>query len=150
MVQNRTKSVTPAEKDGSWTCKRCGTKAVSARGLSGHRGGEACNAALTERSLRAAGWVPTGQKRVACEAMAAPMVYALGFVSDAKGATRRVRMLAWSRAAAVALAPYWIRLPKLHGEMRRAVADGDAAMTAFASMLALDGSTVVREKPLLY
>jgi hypothetical protein len=74
------------------------------------------------------------------------MVYALGFVSDAKGATRRVRMLAWSRAAAVMLAPYWIRLPKQHEAMRRAVAEGDAAMTAFAGLLALDGSVVVREK----
>jgi hypothetical protein len=122
------------------TCSRCGSLLAGQKGLQGHLGGQACDAAVTERTLRAADWAPVGHFRRACEAMGAPVLYALGFVSDAKGAARRARILCWSRAAAVTLAPFYSALPRERDAMVRAVAEGDAAMLACAALYTLDGS----------
>lgn len=146
----RIRGYPPGDDSGPWVCPRCGTRAASWRGGAGHVGGDACDAALTERRLRAEGWVPAGKLREACEAMGAPVIFALGFVSDAKGATRRVRVLAWTREPYAGLARFWGARKGGRGAIRAAVELGDAAAGAHLALLVLDGTTKFRVRPRPY
>lgn len=137
----------PADDSGLWVCPRCGTEAASWRGGAGHVGGDACDAALTERRLRAEGWVPAGKRREACEAMGAPVIFALGFVSDAQGLTRRVRVLAWTREPYAGLARFWGAKKSGRSAIRTAVAQGDAEAGAHLALLVIDGTTKFRVRP---